>query len=338
MLSPHSSIGPHRSRRPPSGFTLIELVIAIGAMALVLVYTLGTFTANRNTYVVIDQVSEAHQNILAIATILERDIRAGGYMVPDGAAACGLDNTNAPDSLFVSDTEAIRPADQLPASLAGIDLGATPTTAIPASWSSNFTVTLDDVVVDGQATYDTDATPGADSDFRRNAGAILVDVANPDRGVGCAIVASVNAGGNQVTLQPVAAPALPPQPGADFRVVPAHVYQIAGTTLQRNGVNMARDVEDLQLAWFYDDNGDGQATGSEYRGVAGNNLDTTAVDGNNLREIRFNLVLRTSGVDPSNPTSAGVGQATENQTAAPDVDGRRRRVHTATVRLRNLAP
>ena len=89
--------------RSEQGVTLIELLVAMGAMGLVLVYTLGTFAANRNTYVVIENLSEAHQNMLAIASLIERDIRTAGYMVPPATAACGVDATNGPDTLFVSD-------------------------------------------------------------------------------------------------------------------------------------------------------------------------------------------------------------------------------------------
>ncbi|MHC4342793.1 MAG: PilW family protein, partial [Planctomycetota bacterium] len=135
--------------RRSGGFTLIELLVAIFAMGLVLIYTLGTFTYNRNTYVVIDQVSEAHQNTLAIASLVERDIRNSGYMVPPAAAACGLDNTTAPDVLIVSDADAIRTADNLPSGLASTDLGASVTGNI-GSWTGTIGLPLDDLLADDQ--------------------------------------------------------------------------------------------------------------------------------------------------------------------------------------------
>ena len=73
------------------------------------------------------------------------------------------------------------------------------------------------------------------------------------------------------------------------------------------------------------------------RGVAGNDYDSSDVVGSELREVRINLVTRTRLDDPRNPDDAGVGQARENRdTNVPGDDGKHRRVHTATVFLRNL--
>jgi hypothetical protein len=49
------------------------------------------------------------------------------------------------------------------------------------------------VVIDGVATYDTDADGTNDSDFRVGGGAILADLDQPDRGVACGIVEAVDA-------------------------------------------------------------------------------------------------------------------------------------------------
>ena len=51
-------------------------------------------------------------------------------------------------------------------------------------------------------------------------------------------------------------------------------------------------------------------------------------------------MLITRDDDPRNPNSAGTGQILENRTGASVTgdDGRRRRVHTATTRIRNLNP
>jgi len=49
-------------------------------------------------------------------------------------------------------------------------------------------------------------------------------------------------------------------------------------------------------------------------------------------------VLRTRDDDPRNP-AASRGQSTENRaTNVAGVDGHRRRVHTTTMRLRNILP
>jgi len=100
---------------------------------------------------------------------------------------------------------------------------------------------------------------------------------------------------------------------------------------------MATNVEDLQVAWFYDDDEDGQVDAGEYRGNPTVDYDPSVSIGENLREIRFNLILRTASDDPQRPNNAGTGQQTENRdTDIAGDDGRRRRLHTTTVRLRNI--
>lgn len=333
MLTPAARRAPRVHRAPiRAGFTLLELLVATAAMAIVLVYTLGTFTANRNTYVVIENVSEAHQNLMAIGSLVERDLRNAGYAVPAEAAACGVDSTTAPDMLFVSDTDVIRTAENLPASLAGTRLSASRVTGLPPG-----TITLDDVIIDQQATYDTDGTPGPDSDFREDGGYILVNLDDPKR-VYCGRITDVNAGAKQIT---VTADSGTPSGAGNWVFVPAHVYRINAGALERDGVVLARDVEDLQLAWFYDLDDDGQIDANEDFGSGGGepDLDTagwgTITDTSLLREVRFDLVVRTAEADPTDP-SAGVGQPRENRTNVPGPDGRRRRVHTATIRLRNV--
>lgn len=325
------------------GFSLIELMVAIGVMGVVVVYALGTFTYQHQTYVVVDQVSEIQQNIRAAASLIERDIRSAGYMVAPEAAACGADNTTSADSLFTSDTDAIQTVDALPPEIAGDELGAEVESVVGAVGAgSAISFTVADVVIDAQPSYDVDADGANDSDFRVGAGAILADVGNPGRGVACGVVTAVTAPSTvNVTFETglAAIAALPEQ----FVLVPAHAYTLAAPPgdairLLRDGAVLAKDIEDFQVAWFYDDDGDGQEDAGEMRGVVGTAYNTTLVDGNDLREVRVNLVARTREDDPRNPLTAGTGQTPENRTtaSAPPDDGRRRRVHTSIVRLRNL--
>ncbi len=329
--------------RRERGFSLIELLVAIGVMGVVVLYALGTFTYQHQTYVVVDQVSEVQQNIRAAASLIERDLRSAGYMVPPEAAACGADNTASADSLFTSDTDAILTVDALPADFASEELAAAVESAVGAvNAGSAIGFTVEDVVIDGTPSYDLNGDGVNESDFRVGAGAILADVANPGRGVACGVVTAVTAPGSvSVSFQTGlgGAAALP----AQFVLVPAHVYAVVTppgdvSQLRRDGVALAKDVEDLQVAWFYDDDGDGQEDAGEMRGVVGTAYNTTLVDGNDLREVRVNLVARTREDDPRNPLNAGTGQTPENRSAASAAgdDGRRRRSHTSIVRLRNL--
>lgn len=326
--------------RPNAGFTLVELMVSAAAMAIVIFYTLGTFTVQHQTYTVVDQVSETQQNSRAIASMIERDLRGAGYLVPAAAAVCGFDDTDGPDILVMSDTDAIKQVDQLPTALQKGDLSVSTSTA-PGSGSTALNV--DSLIIDDAPSYKKDSGSSVlDADFHVNAGAIVIDLANPQRGVACGQVTAV--GTNTVTVD-FDTPQLNGSNGTsppDYRVVPAHYYEVNAATdppqVERDGVILAKDVEDLQVAWFYDANHDGQATGNEYAGDDGaNTYSTDVVDGNDLREVRFHVVVATRDDDPRNPDGAGTGQARENRdpdTVSSD-DGRRRRVYTSTVRIRN---
>ena len=325
-----------------AGFTLIELMVSLGAMFVIVGYLMGTFTFQHQTYVVVDQVSEAHQNSRAISALLERDVRNAGYMVPPAGATCGIDNDDSPDLFFASDADAIRPVDELGAVLAARQLGAQ---QISRTGTGSVVFTLDDIVIDGEATYDTDSDGSVDSDFQVNGGAILIDTANLDRGVLCGTVTAVNTGSpEQVTVtfssggETLSGVASNPE---EIVLIPSHVYSVTGANppeLLRNGQVLAKDVEDLQVAWFFDGDLDGQADPTEYRGESiSNDYDAADQNGMELREVRVNLVLRTRDDDPRQPNAAGTGQGTENRVnAIPGDDGRRRRIHTTTIRVRNV--
>jgi hypothetical protein len=95
------------------------------------------------------------------------------------------------------------------------------------------------------------------------------------------------------------------------------------------------------VAYFFDFNGNDLVDPSEFRadgdgGVDG--YDAANLDASALREVRINLVLRTRDPDPNTTWQQGIGQVTENRDpdTVPGTDGVRRRVHSSTVRLRNV--
>jgi prepilin-type N-terminal cleavage/methylation domain-containing protein len=319
------------------GFTVIELLVALALLSVVLLFVFGTFTYQHSTYTVVDQVSEAQQNSRAIARLIERDIRNAGYLVPLGGAACGVDANNAADELYLSDADAILPADQLAVEYASKELGGKTSTK-PISPGS-LPIPVDNAIIDGVASYDTDSTAGNDNDFRVNAGAILTDRGNPQRGVACGLVTSVSATSISVTFTNILGTG--GTNAEDLVLIPANVYRIVTNAnqpprLERNGVLLAKDVEDMQVSYLYDDGDDVVETGE--RQASGSTAYAKATtDGRTLREIRINLVMRTRVNDPRNPTDFSVGQALENRTTSlPAADGRHRRTYVASVRLRNL--
>ena len=117
-------------------------------------------------------------------------------------------------------------------------------------------------------------------------------------------------------------------------VLPATEYRIVGTQLFRNGLLLSNEIEDLQVALFFDANGDNLVDAGEILGDGvGNDYLAAANDVAVLRGLVVNLVARTRLEDDD---FKGHFQAMENRIAVAGQDGFRRRVHTNTIRLRNV--
>jgi len=324
------------AQRSTQGFSLIELMVALGILGLVVAAVMQTFVAQNHAYTVVDQTTEAQQSMRAVANLIEHDIRATGFMVPEAAAACATDLNNAPDTLWVTDADPIDPTSQNRS-----QLGATVQGGFNAANTGFQTVNVDNVILDGTAYYDTNGDGVPDADFQNNGGVIVFDADNPQKGTACGIVQNVNPGANTVRVDfrsTMAAPGLTDR----LVMVPAHVYAIDLVTnpltpsLTRDGALLANDVEDLQVAFFFDVDNNGQmgAAAAENPGSNGTQYQSSAWDNRTLREVRLNVVVRTRDQDPTN--SQGLFQATENRAGLVANDTFRRRVHTAVVRLRNV--
>jgi len=315
------------------GFTLIEFMVAVGLLSVLMLAITSSFTFQQQTYVVVDQVAEAKQNVRVVADLMQRELRNAGYLVPDTAAVCGVDDDNGPDKLYVSDASALVQLNTLPSAMLPQPLGAVVVGVGGAGVAAGSqTLNLEDL--------DIDAVGGGD--FVVGGGLILADRNEGTTAVACGTITNIAAAAMgpvpvQVDLEN-ATGGLPA--GAELVAVPAIVYEVVGNQLLRNGIVIVDNVEDFQIAWFFDDDGDRQVDPGEYRadgvGVA-DAYDPTTLDGSALREVRLNVVIRTRDEDPNGTWQGGIGQVTENRTPASvaPMDGARRRVHTSTVRLRN---
>jgi len=320
-----------RDRRE-AGFSLMELMIAAGLLGIVVVYLMQSFSTQQRTYVMVDQVTEAQQSLRAISDLIEREIRLAGFMVDEAGSVCGVDANNAADILFVSDASALDPSTATTPAL-----GARTSTS-PAAGTVTLTLTSGDtVVLDGQPAYDTNGDGVNDSDFRVGAGAIVYDRNNPSRGAACGTVVAVPST-TSVRVNFLASALGGAAVGAQLVVVPAHVYQVnTNAQLLRDGLVLSEDVEDLQVAYFFDQDADLTLDPGENPGSAGSAYTAAAWDNSNLREVRVNFVVRTRGTDAG--FTSGAFQTTENR-ATPAATAQdlqmRRRVHSTTVRVRNV--
>ncbi len=326
--------------RRNAGFTLVEMLVAVAILGVVVSGVMETFMVQNRAYSVVDETTEAQQNLRAISYLVERDLRSTGFMVDEAAAVCGIDSTNGPDTVYVTDPEPIDPDEATSATLGSTVTGYSPSAT--QQW-----LTLSDLAVDVDSPspnyFDTDGNGAPDSDFQVGRAAVLTDVANPARGTACGRITDVDVPGKRVRV----AFENYITGGGSLVLVPAIVYSVDTTDadgngepdfrLLRNGLALASDVEDFQVAYFIDSDGDGTVTNDdEYPGSA----DATAqyqsrnTDHSDLREIRFSLVVRSRSTDAE--YTEGFQQATENRGVVGANDGFRRRVFRATVRQRNI--
>jgi hypothetical protein len=166
---------------------------------------------------------------------------------------------------------------------------------------------------------------------------ILLDRDNPARGVLCGRVVSVNIGAESVRITVVSGALGAVGAGTpDPVLIPATEYRVDNQLiLRRNGLALARGVEDLQVAYLFDFDGDNAIAANEIRGDAGGTAYVANAQSiEDLRQLRINFVARTRTEDER--FNAGSFQATENRVPVAGNDGYRRRVHTSTILPRNL--
>jgi len=315
-----------------SGFTIIELMIASSIVAIVMVFTMQTFTVNNRTYIKIDSVVDTQQSVRAVSSVLERDLRHAGMMVPEATAVCGIDNDDAPDLLYISDYTATNPENSI-----GFFDGARIQGAVD-DVAGTATLALDTLVIEPgipDPSYDADGDGVNDSDFNEDGGGvIIVDLMDLDRGSVCGIVTNVDLATNSITVD-IKTGGLGGTP-ANYALtaVPALEYRIDSAKLYRNDLLLSDGIEDLQIVYFLDMNGDNDVDAGELRGDSATDYLATTANASFLRAVRLNIVARTRSEDER--FTQGYFQATENRDEITVQDGYRRRVHTAIVRMRNV--
>ncbi|MCR9097428.1 MAG: prepilin-type N-terminal cleavage/methylation domain-containing protein [bacterium] len=349
--------------RRGAGFTLIELMLVVTMLSVVMYLTLDSLRSQKTTSIVTEQIVEVQNNVRAVSSLLEREIRMAGFMVPAAVSVCGVDRTDAPDELFLSEVEMIVPDDEragtLGARLSALNSWAAGTVPPPASpllpigGGTEVTLALDatttDLDDDGSYFYDNDDSGTPESDFRDDGGFILADMANPGRGTVCGTVKESSS--TSITLRvragQLTAHSATSDAPEEVVIVPAAHYwvsDVATGRLQRNSDLLVKDVDDFQISYFFDDDGDGvidnasappPAPPDEERGDLATRLyDPADQDNSSLAEVRFSIVLRAASNDPDYDDGEFI--EFENRADVLGNDNFRRRVLIGAVRPRNV--
>ena len=336
------------------GYSLIEIMIATAILGIVMFGLVATFTANQKTHVTVDQVTVTQQNLRVVAEIIESDLRMSGYMVPGHAAVCVGDSGTGPDTLYVSDSDAILSVAEIQSQdsgLLGRELGV-PVTNLSAGTSvggAGMTLVLSERWVDVDS----------GGDFGVGAGVMVVDRNDSEGRVVCGTITNLtDSAGDGVTLVvdfDTAAVTFNSGSTTEIAAIPAHVYRVIEPgggmvdryQLRRNGVLVANDVEDMQFVLFFDIDDDGVVESGEVEGDDGSTVgdgigiahSPASADGRNLKQVRLNLVMSTEREDPDQRAPLSQPQVTGNRdpgsVAAPD--RKKRRVYQSTIRLRNVS-
>ena len=333
--------------RSDSGFTLIEMLIAIAVSGIVLAGLVSMFTTTNRAYKRQDETATLQQSLRVAKMNLERDIRMAGCGF--GTSFIYLDNPSPIPPL--SNTDPIPPivnnngggtanSDILTISYVnysdpcnGVMPQLTPTGVASAS------ITVG--VTEGSLWWASDI-PGcktASAPFL----AVYTRPIDPERTTRLRSNLITITGGSADNLQCSGLGAgIPPTPpvnsSLDFfsatqLVTVIYSYNSTNRTLDRNGQVLAENIEDFQLAFGLDTNGDG-AVDITNNAEWVNNLTLSATQRADLRQVRVSLLGRST--NPINGQALNARPAVEDHNAGTDQDHHLRQLLQFDVALRNM--
>jgi hypothetical protein len=291
--------------------TLLELMVAMTVLVVVIGWVLVAYTNQQRSQLDHERVIEAQHEGRLITDLLVADLRMAGFLMPTDAAVASIDGGNAAsDTICTSDPGIIDPA-ILPDQDQRF-LGA------PASAMSATSVTV------GGPNLDVDGS--GNIDFIENRGIIISDGVN----VHCAKInpGGVNPVSGAISFSPATAAAFVT---TDTVVVPALYYEINGTDLERNDTVLSSQVEDIQIEYWVDTDGDSQMDPNP--GVEFPIHDLAGQDLSQLRLARVSVTSRTTRND--SPLAGNAFPAVANRAAGP-ADNFKRRRQIAETLLRNV--
>jgi len=276
------------ARRSSSGFTLIELMVALAILGVITSQLMLVFTTQRRVATVNNRVLDVQAGARLVLDLVSYDARMAGFLVPRAAGISSSDGGAAgPDRLCISDS-----------SYFDTPLDGTASTTLDNRAEHFANAKLTDVQPTNIQVQGLDIDEGgAGVDFVVGDGVIISD-GNRSH---CAEIASI--AGLQINL--VASHAMAAGlfvTMANVRAVPAIVYEVNPATLvlTRNGIALSTSVEDLQVEFWVDNQiQDGVESAVEFP-IHDLNVDPGGgwlIDTELIRRVRVTVVTRTDSGD-----------------------------------------
>lgn len=304
-------------RRSETGFTLVELLIALFVLAVVTSQLFLVFTTQKEAYVTNERILDVQEDARLVMDLLVSETRMAGFMVDGETAISSVDGGAGGSDIFcVSDpgvfdeTEVVTAVERFDSAVvSALDAGG------------------DIATLSSAAEFDLDSDGNVD--FVEGRGIIISDGANTH----CARITLIDTATRQIDYAPLiddpTAYAL-----ASTRAVPAVVYEVGaggGLGLSRNNMLLSSEVEDLQVEFGVDANLDDvldETDSAEFP------LDTlTGTSPERVRSVRLTVITRTAQADPEYDGPGFPGAANRDAGAS---DGFRRRRFIARALPRNL--
>lgn len=331
-----------------SGFSLLELMIAIAVMGVVTSQIFIVMGNQKKVYSSNERAVDTQETARMTLDLVSFDTRVGGYMIPAWAAVSSVDGgTTDPDRYCASSVFADpgqigdvppNPMEQQIQRFKGAVVGA---------------ITANSVTVDSlDLNPPIDGTPGT-VDFTVGEGII---VASP-RETYCARISNVDQLANTISfetsdaLSHVTTTAGPDTNGVFtagiLRAVPANIYQLNKDTreLTRNGMLLASDIEDFQVEFWVDnasqndqeDPGDTEFPVNDLKNPDPPGGGITAAN-DRIRRARVTVLAVSPVEDQANSATGNLlfgRPKVANRDAGTTADRFRRRMFSASIMPRN---
>lgn len=331
-----------------SGFTLVELLVAIAVFGVVMAVVLQVFRVNYRSYNLQEDVAAMQQNVRVAKMLLSRDIRMAGAGLRgfnyNGAPIYAVSNQNnagtgGSDSITIhyynfdfSCGSGATDCDDLSQLTLTNTMGT-------ASTSFEVNETLSNPGWEGICQCDgTDFGATTTPPYKAVIGAVDGSFAD------VVIITGINAATGVLTNSPISgwgntvANTYPAGSTIHFFTeaqVTKVVYRVTGTILERSAEAfnspeiyspIAENIEDMQLAFGLDTDGDGDTDAWV------TNAALTAVQQAQVRLVRLNLLAQTPGIHPM--VTGRTFTIEDNNSGA--ADNRKRKLLTTTINIRNL--